>query len=72
MELPEPVVASLQPATTTWKAGRRLFRVHGRQAANAFNPGYGRGRFHPIRDGHGRPVPKRLAGEAFRPIPPAP
>lgn len=63
MELPEPVVASLQPATTTWKAGRRLFRVHGRQGANAFNPGYGRGRSHPIPDGHGRPVPTLYAAD---------
>lgn len=63
MKLPEPVVAGLQPATTTWRAGRRLFRVHGRQAANEFNPGYGRGRFHPVRDGRREPIPTLYAAD---------
>ena len=61
--LPEPVAADLDPATTTWRAGRRLFRVHGDTPANAFNPGYGRGRFHPIRDRQRQPVPTLYAAD---------
>ena len=61
--LPEPVVANLQPATTTWKADQILFRVHGGTPANTFNPGYGCGRFHPIRDRRGEPIPTLYASD---------
>lgn len=61
--LPEPVAANLRPATATWNAGRSLFRVHGRTRADTFNPGYGRGRFHPIRDSRGVPIPTLYASD---------
>lgn len=61
--LPEPVAANLRPATTTWNAGRSLFRVHGRTRADTFNPGYGRGRLHPIRDRRGVPIPTLYASD---------
>ena len=62
--LPEPPpAAGLDPATTTWSAGRPLFRVHGASSANAFNPGHGRGRFHPLRDGRGESIPTLYAAD---------
>lgn len=49
--LPEPPpAAELNPVTTTWSAEQRLFRVHGDRPANQFNPRFGRGRFHPLRN----------------------
>ena len=54
----------LTPLLTTWRAGRRLFRVHSRDLpCDAFNPGYGRGRFHPINDRNGDPIPTLYAAE---------
>ena len=62
--LPEaPPADALDPATTTWSAGRRLFRVHDASPANAFNPGYGRGRFHPIRNRRGESIPTLYAAD---------
>ena len=62
--LPEPPPsAALDPATTTWSARRRLFRVHGASPVNAFNPGYGRGRFHPLRDSRGESIPTLYAAD---------
>ena len=62
--LPEPPpAATLDPATTTWSAGRRLFRVHGASPANGFNPGYGRGRFHPLHDSRGESIPTLYAAD---------
>ena len=64
--LPDPPpAAALDPATTTWRVGRRLYRVHDASPANAFNPGYGRGRFHPVHDGRGRPIPTLYAADAI-------
>ena len=54
---------NLRPATTIWKTGRSLFRVHGRTPANTFNPGYGCGRFHPIHDRRGEPIPTLYASD---------
>ena len=62
--LPEPPpAATFDPATTTWSAGRRLYRVHDVAPANAFNPGHGRGRFHPVRDGRGESIPTLYAAD---------
>jgi hypothetical protein len=58
-----PPPAALDPATRTWSAGRRLYRVHDASPANAFNPGYGCGRFHPIRDSRGEPIPTLYAAD---------
>lgn len=57
--------ATLDPLLTTWKAGRRIFRVHPKDIAPvAFNPGEGRaGRFHPIFDRRGRPIPTLYAAD---------
>lgn len=41
-----------------WEAGLAVYRVHSvRFAPVMFNPGYGRGRFHPFTDAQGRFVP---------------
>ena len=62
--LPEPPPPSaLDPATTTWRAGRQLFRVHDASPANAFNPGCGRGRFHPVRNRRGESIPTLYAAD---------
>ena len=62
--LPEPPPASnLDPATTTWSVGRRLYRVHDAASADAFNPGHGRGRFHPLRDRRGKSIPTLYAAD---------
>ena len=56
------VPRDLTPLLTTWRAGRRLFRVHPRNLpCGAFNPGYGRGRFHPINDRNGDSIPTLYA-----------
>ena len=55
---------TLAPLLTTWRAGRRLFRVHPRDLpGDAFNPGYGRGRFHPINDPNGNRIPTLYAAD---------
>lgn len=62
--LPEPPpAAGLDPATETWSAGRPLFRVHDASAANGFNPGHGRGRFHPLRNRRGESIPTLYAAD---------
>lgn len=62
--LPELVVADLDPKLTPRKAGRRLFRLHANGVdADAFNPGYGRGRFHPIEDEAGKVIPTLYAAD---------
>ncbi len=63
--LPEPPpAATLDPATTTWSAERRLYRVHGSEwAANDFNTGFGRGRFHPIWNHRGKSIPTLYAAD---------
>ena len=62
--VPDPPVA-LDPLLTTWKAGRRLYRVHGkRYSPTAFNPGAGRpGRFHPIASASGKAIPTLYAAD---------
>lgn len=62
--VPIPDVSDLDPKLATWKAGRRLFRVHSEGvAANTFHPGYGRGRFHPIRSAAARAIPTLYAAD---------
>lgn len=56
----------VEPRTTTWKAGRRLYRVHPRlYGPLQFNPGTsGRGgRFHPIEDAKGKTIPTLYAAD---------
>lgn len=62
--MPDPP-AALKPLLTTWKAGRRLYRVHNEAcAATAFNPGAGRpGRFHPITSASGKAIPTLYAAD---------
>jgi hypothetical protein len=63
-ELPRPDPARLDPKLIPWKSGRRLFRVHpGEVPATSFNPGYGRGRFHPIATPEGVAIPTLYAAD---------
>ena len=57
--------AALDPLLMSWKAGRRLYRVHSeRHSPTAFNPGAGRpGRFHPIKTEAGRTIPTLYAAD---------
>ena len=62
--VPEPP-DHVEPRTTRWRAGRRLYRVHSdRYRPAQFNPGNrGRpGRFHPIREA-GRLIPTLYAAD---------
>jgi hypothetical protein len=48
-----------------WERGKPILRCHDvRFGASEFNPGVGRGRFHPLRDLHGRPVPTLYAADS--------
>ena len=56
----------VDPIVTVWRAGRRLYRVHPtRYGPNQFNLGTDarRGRFHPIRDAEGLPIPTLYAAD---------
>ncbi|HYG61476.1 MAG TPA: RES family NAD+ phosphorylase [Thermoanaerobaculia bacterium] len=47
-----------------WERGKSILRCHDvRFGASEFNPGVGRGRFHPLRDLDGRPVPTLYAAD---------
>jgi RES domain-containing protein len=68
-EVPEPPeLPDLHPLLTVWERDRAFLRCHDvRFGATEFNPGFGKGRFHPFLDGQGRAVPTlygadRLAG----------
>lgn len=63
--LPEPPdPSSLDPLIEIWPRGRTFFRCHGlRFAPREFNPGFGRGRFHPFRDLGGNLVPTLYAAD---------
>ncbi len=51
---------------TRWPQGDALYRVHSDEFGPlAFNPGKGKGRFHPIQDVRGRSVPTLYAGADF-------
>lgn len=65
--LPEPPdPAKLDPLITHWPADEPLIRVHSREfTATAFNPGHGRGRFHPFSDTAGRIVPVLYAANSI-------
>lgn len=81
MALPSPPKppAKPDPAIEQWPAGKPIYRVHDRRyAASTFNPGQGRGRFHPFSDLSGQPVPTlygadtldgALSESVFRSIP---
>ena len=56
----------VDPLTTTWRAGRRLYRVHPvSYAPNQINPGKGSrpGRFHPIRCAQGNSIATLYASD---------
>jgi len=54
----------LQPLLFTWERDRAFVRCHNvRFGATEFNPGYGKGRFHPFEDAHGTLVPTLYAAE---------
>ena len=57
--------SEIDPLRTSWKAGRRLYRVHTEEHSPvAFNPGLGRpGRFHPINDRSGKTIPTLYAAD---------
>ena len=57
-DLPVPDPATLDPLLQTWPPGERIVRCHdSRFGATEFNPGLGRGRFHPFRAATGSMVP---------------
>jgi hypothetical protein len=58
-EIPDPPEPpDLHPLLTVWERDRAFLRCHDiRFGATEFNPGLGKGRFHPFLDGHGRAVP---------------
>lgn len=57
-DLPVPDPAALDPLIQTWPPGERIVRCHdSRFGATEFNPGVGRGRFHPFRTAAGETVP---------------
>lgn len=65
-ELPAPPddPSTLDPLIAIWPAGQSLCRVHAtKRAANAFNPGFGQGRFHPFHKQAGRMVPTLYASD---------
>ena len=54
----------LQPLLVTWERDRPFVRCHNvRFGATEFNPGLGRGRFHPFEDARGVRVPTLYAAE---------
>jgi len=54
----------LDPLIETWRRGRSFVRCHDlRFAPRTFNPGFGLGRFHPLRDLAGHPVPTMYAAD---------
>lgn len=49
-----------------WERGKPILRCHDvRFGASELNPGVGRGRFHPLRDLDGRPVPTLYAADSL-------
>lgn len=57
-DLPLLDPAVLDPTLQTWSPGDRIVRCHdSRFGATEFNPGFGRGRFHPFRTAVGDVVP---------------
>lgn len=59
---PDP--AALDPLVEIWPRGRSLVRCHNlRFEPRDFNPGFGRGRFHPLLDSSGNPVPTLYAAD---------
>jgi len=61
--LPDPPESGLDPHVVPFKP-KRLFRVHPtKHASNSFNPGFGIGRFHPIFDQSGKPIPTLYASD---------
>lgn len=61
-----PPPASLLPLAVHLEPGTPIFRVHhGRFGAAGFNPGLGRGRFHPLEDRRGRTVPTLYGSDSL-------
>jgi len=59
LKLPAPPdPATLEPLTARWKKNQLFFRVHSSAyGATEFNPGRGKGRFHPFSDVDGNAIP---------------
>jgi hypothetical protein len=50
----------------TWHSGRHIVRCHqSNYGATEFNPGHGRGRFHPFQDIRGQGVPTLYGADSF-------
>jgi hypothetical protein len=65
LSFPDPP-PSLDPLVEVWPAGKRLLRCHNVTfGATEFNPGWGRGRFHPFTDRYGFAVPTLYAADRF-------
>ncbi len=64
-DLPDPPDPSaLDPLLEIWPRGRSFVRCHNlRFGPRDFNPGFGRGRFHPFQDAAGHPVPTLYAAD---------
>lgn len=64
-DLPDPPAPSdLHPLLLTWESGRAFVRCHdARFGATEFNPGVGRGRFHPFPNVEGTVVPALYASD---------
>lgn len=64
-DLPAPPGPSgLSPLLLSWESERSFVRCHDvRFGATEFNPGHGRGRFHPFVDGSGNVVPTLYAAD---------
>lgn len=61
-----PESRDLDPLISVWPAGQPIFRIHNwRYPASAFNPGLGRGRFHPFRDSSGQVVPTLYGADSL-------
>lgn len=61
-----PPTTSLLPLSFIWRKGNVLVRCHNRDlGATEFNPGYGSGRFHPLADEAGNPVPTLYAADTL-------
>jgi hypothetical protein len=63
---PPPDPFDLPYNVETWSTRKSIMRVHHcRFGATEFNPGAGDGRFHPLHDGAGNPVPTLYGASTF-------
>jgi hypothetical protein len=56
--IPDPPGQDVDPLVEVWPPGRFIWRCHdAKLKPTEFNPGFGRGRFHPISTTSGQPIP---------------